>query len=301
MKINFICGCITLAVFYLFSCLTASTYGSNLVKANTGCTLDSSSNDFGLNQSLLFNGTFTNKHQDQNVSFSNIGISEKYMLCFQHHLFEYLWSCNLRYDLGFTYFIDSLWMKNRDKIELNIIGQRTVSNKLKPSITMLFVSNIFSEKVKYLKSDGSVYKFQSGGLLNPGFIQLAYGFSYGIDSQNYLNCSIATIRMQWKKSDKENDNIVPDTKQSNLKYGLGIDANFKISLIKSVEYSSSFHFFANSFERNSVRILSNNYLKISITNCLSVLIDSEFEYDLTKFKNGQLITELELSYIILNR
>lgn len=245
----------------------------------------------------VFQGQFI-----QNRSIYSLGLSEKYGLNVRFLKGGLNWRFYGKSELGFVYILDSIWSKNNDYLEFYINGTEKKNKTFESSYSLLFISQMLPT-YSYIEQYPSKRRVKVSGFLNPGTLQLAYGFEYNLSEMGRVVCSLATIRIYSFDETKQQsqDNVVKKT-MVKLDYGLSLDFDFKKKIINQLEIIINLHLFANSITEDRVKYNSDLCVRYRFSKYLIMQCTSRVSYDTEVSRKlvfqSQLL--LGLNYIINN-
>lgn len=237
-----------------------------------------------------------NDTRDQPSSFQ---LTEHYDLRMRLQGRKNYWDISLKSDLGYEYFLDSIWELRDD--DLNISAFRLCSSEAKLKYTYSIQLNTIllpEHKMIYAEND-SYARLRSGNFFNPGDIQLAYGLSWRFWEYSLINVSLATIKFQgapiYRQPDSLNIFGYYERKLS-LDYGFSFSSRISHQISKRLKWNNQCRFFFNSLEHKSIRLDVYNQLSYSIINWLNLSILSRLNYFPMIQEKVQVIQEFRLGF-----
>ncbi len=102
----------------------------------------------------------------------------------------------VKLDLGFTYYYDSVWNKHADAIHAHYIykgGNKPYSHTL----SALFNTHLLkSYSYSYAPGTGKAIRQQTEKMFNPALLEMGFGSAYAFKNQSVVNVSLATARLK---------------------------------------------------------------------------------------------------------
>jgi hypothetical protein len=190
-----------------------------------------------------------------------------------------------RGELGFLKFVDSIWYKNSDNI--NIAAQWT--NNSAKSIThsySIILKSQFTDTWKYSTGmNGEISREWLGGILNPATLTIAYGLNY--DFWKYCFFNLAPVAVKINTRPLGDDPLLPGekelsrTKKSIIvrEYGLTAQSSISKKIYENISWDSKTHIFSNGISKNRVTLDFQNRITFSFPKYIQFRADSHIVYD----------------------
>lgn len=208
-------------------------------------------------------------------------------LLYRHSLFAGTRSHmhQLMADVGYLKFVDSVWVKNMDRLQTNFLWSST-GKRFNRSYTIAFGT-------QFLPYTFATYDFEQsklversvGGFLNPFTLDAGYGAVFTFWNTSNLNFAFATLRLN--SSPKE---TTPTTfAESNtlegrnayyfLTYGFSVVAAVNKPFGKHVQWINNTRFFGNGLDRDHVNVDFSNMVIIKLWKYLQLRLDTRLAYN----------------------
>jgi hypothetical protein len=190
----------------------------------------------------------------------------------------------LRMNLGMTRFIDSVWIKSADRIQVNLQFREKRRNVL-VNYSLLFRSQLFNG-YSYSRSGGDLKRKKSGAFLMPFQLELGYGMAWEFWNYSTFNIALATLRTRGYLSSYNNSFIKNKEKIARTKNGYvimdyGLSAQWYISkkIHERLEWIGQGRLFLNGVNKNEVGMDVTNKFKFTIWKYFMLVFDSSVIYD----------------------
>ncbi len=188
-------------------------------------------------------------------------------------------------DLGYLKFIDSIWTKNQDRIQLNLLWNST-QGRIKHSYTFLLNSQfLHNTRTAYNPEfkKNEITKF--GGFMQPFSAEIGYGALLSFWKKCNINFAFATIKFSGYPKDFPT-NVISEVHFArgeknfyDMAYGLSIQTNIQKPIEKHLEWINNSRFFANQFDKNHVNFDFNNRLIVKLWKYVQVRFDTRLSYN----------------------
>jgi len=188
-------------------------------------------------------------------------------------------------DVGYLKFVDSVWVKNMDRLQTNFLWSST-GKRFNRSYTIAFGT-------QFLPNTFATYDFEQnklversvGGFMNPFTLEAGYGAVFTFWNTSNLNFAFATLRLN--SSPKE---TTPTTfAESNtlegrnayyfLTYGFSVVAAVNKPVGKHVQWINNTRFFGNGLDRDHVNVDFSNMVIIKLWKYLQLRLDTRVAYN----------------------
>ncbi|MBK7852040.1 MAG: hypothetical protein IPJ66_13160 [Bacteroidetes bacterium] len=275
-------------LFIFFFRLIDSAYSNQFIWRETHVQNDSGSQINNINKfsnfkledhNLNFCLSFLQSQFLQDKNVYSLGLSEKYALNFRFVKCGLNWRFCGKSDLGFVYIIDSIWLKSNDYLEFYINGSEKRNKTFESSYSLLFISQTLPT-YSYYNQDMTKRRVQIGGFLNPGVLQLAYGFEYKVREMGRIVCSLATIRLHsFKEFIGSNQDQADQISRVDLDYGFSLDFDCKKNFKNRLEISTNLHFFVNSFTKDKIKYNSDLCIRYLFSELIILQCTARINFD----------------------
>jgi hypothetical protein len=205
-----------------------------------------------------------------NVSFDTIGNN---------------WETHIRFngELGYMKFIDSIWYKNTDILDVGSEVIKTNSKRFQNTFSLYFTSQFLSNYEMYPTENGSFEKHWTCGFGNPMNIDIGYGTSMRFWKTSRINLTFVTLHtsttplLDPEMTTTGND-IIYKKAIITSEYGLGLQTFIRKPLGTRVRWENYSRFFANAINRDKFNIDFRNRVIVKVFKYLDVIIDSRIKY-----------------------
>jgi hypothetical protein len=229
--------------------------------------------------------SYTANKNWQGQDFQNIAFNSN--ILFKHNLS----SNKLKHahviiaDLGYLKFVDSIWTKSQDRIQLNLLWnsqQGRIKHSYSFSLNSQFMPNkraVFNEEMN------RIIETKVGGIFQPFSAEIGYGAVVNFWKKCNINFAFATINFSGYPRDFPSNKISDVHFASSHKnfydmaYGLSLQTNIQKPIEKHLEWINNSRFFANQFDKNHVNFDLNNRFIIKIWKYLQVRLDTKISYN----------------------
>lgn len=195
------------------------------------------------------------------------------------------WETHIRFngELGYMKFVDSIWFKNTDYLDLSTEIVKNNGKTFSNIFTFYFNSQFLSSYENYYDDTGLENKRWSGGFGNPMNIDLGYGTTVRFWKTSRINLTFVTLRtstipiLEFQASKQQNDIIYKKTLITS-EYGLGVQTYIRKNIGSKVRWENYSRCFANAINRSKFDIDFRNRVIVKIFKYLDLIIDSRIRY-----------------------
>jgi len=244
---------------------------------------DSTTTSTFLQTSLSASYTANNNWQGQD--FKNLSFAGSINYRYGRSTLNWRQQHFLMANLSYLKFIDSLWLKNTDVINIQLLWNEEQA-KIQHSYSVLFQSQFLPaynhsynhELRKNIKSKSS-YSF------NPASLDLAYGAIFSFWDFSNINFAIANLRFSSSPRFSTSQQIEPphfaNTNHAflNLSYGFSISTNIRKKIGDRVEWWNNSRIFCNAADRDHLNFDFNNRINVKLWKCLQLRFDTRLAYN----------------------
>lgn len=214
-----------------------------------------------------------------------------------------LWETHIRFngELGYMKFVDSIWYKNTDYLDLTTEVVKNNGKTFSNIFTFYFNSQFLSNYENYYDDSGYYNKRWTGGFGSPMNIDLGFGTTVRFWKTCRINLTFVTLRtstnpiLDFEPGKQQNDIIYKKTLITS-EYGLGIQTYIRKDLGSKVRWENYSRCFANAINRTKFDIDFRNRVIINIFKYLDLIIDSRIRYMPYPPYKFQFRNELMLSF-----
>jgi hypothetical protein len=205
----------------------------------------------------------------------------------------------LRSELGYLKFIDSVWTKTTDNILVSGIWKKN-GDAISHSFLINLKTQITDTWENLVSYQGAKRKWKSGPML-PANLVLGYGFNLLFRSSSYINFTLATIRVNSRPIPAV---ITPETKfilksgkaLFNSEYGFSLQSSIILCLSKNLYWENKSFFFGTGLEKRELFFDMQNSLSLKPVKFMKLRLDHRVVYDFIISHKLQYRTELLIGF-----
>lgn len=216
-------------------------------------------------QHYAFAGNLVARHQKNGVRWNH-----------QHALLA---------DLSYIKFIDSLWIKNTDRIVFQLLWSEEGA-RFRHSYAINFNTQLLpSYQYNYDFESRSMNKERTAWGFCPATLEAGYGMTRQFWETSSINLAFATIRMsalpQNTTFDSASDQQLARGKRAyyTLDYGLLLTTNIQRKLNDRVTWMNASRFFCNAFNRDQVSLDIQNRITFQLWKFLQLRFETRLAYN----------------------
>lgn len=195
---------------------------------------------------------------------------------------KYEFQCELRTDLSYSKFLDSIWFKNNDQMLLNLLLTETDKSKRTRWSANLTVRSQLTDTWTYRLNRNILTKTWRSGPMTPGTVNLSYGMNVKLSGSSSINAGLATIRLNSFNIDK---NVTDSTDLRAGKVGvrstygcnLLFSINEKLFSFMSIENRSLL--FIHSLSEKGITLDLHNRIWFRLYKNIRLKIDTGLQFD----------------------
>jgi hypothetical protein len=204
----------------------------------------------------------------------------------RHNAFhgEHSHSHQVLLDLGYLKFIDSLWVKHADRVQLNLLWART-QRKWRQSYTVAFNTQMIPNKTYYYDYiEKETKERKVGGFLNPFYLQTGYGGVFMFWGTSSINFAFATLKVNSQPRVNYNPTFAGETFAENdkavyfMSYGFSIATNINKEIGKHLRWTNTSMLFGNGLDRDHVQYDITNTIVVKLWKYLQLRCDTRIGY-----------------------
>ena len=205
-------------------------------------------------------------------------------------------------DLGYLKFVDSVWVKSIDRLQINLLWNST-GKKLNQSWSIAFGTQFLPNS--FLQYDPELNKSvprSIGGFLNPFTFEAGYGAVFMFWKTSNINFAVATLRLN--SSPKET--TPPHFAESNtiegpkayyfMTYGFSIAAAINKPFGEHVQWINNTRIFGNGIDRDHANFDFGNMVIVKLWKYLQLRLDTRLAYNPMLNYNIQFRQEVLLGF-----
>ena len=208
-------------------------------------------------------------------------------LIYRHNVFEGSRSHahQLMADLGYLKFVDSVWVKNIDRIQANLLWNST-GRKFNQSYMLALGTQFLPNTVSLYDVERNVFQARSlGGFMNPFALEAGYGAVFTFWNTSNINFAFATLKLS--SSPKETtpapfaeSNLLEGRKAYYfLSYGFSIATSINKSFGNHVQWINNTRVFGNGVDRDHVNFDFGNMVVVKLWKYLQLRMDTRLAYN----------------------
>lgn len=187
-------------------------------------------------------------------------------------------------DLGYLKFIDSIWVKGIDRLQLNLLWSRTQRKWTQSYSAVLVTQFLPTYSYTYDYEEQRTETRKVGGFFSPGTLELGYGatwFPWATSSIQFAFATAkvnampkATLQFPDRPHFAETENTVFD-----MQYGGSILVNINQRITDRILWINSSKAFCNAFDRDHVSFDFGNKLHVKLFWYVELRFDTRLGYD----------------------
>lgn len=167
-----------------------------------------------------------------------------------------------RSQTAFTRYIDSVWVKSSDRIDLQLICSHQTSRLTSTCSVLLHTGLLTGFDYVSDSDDGVLRKKMSSSFLLPADLEVGYGMGIPLNATSYFNFTIATIRFRIEYGEPiDNDQPLFTLRKgfAAADYGFGMQWYYFKSISPGIDALAEGKVFMNGF--SALRLQSDIHLK----------------------------------------
>lgn len=167
-----------------------------------------------------------------------------------------------RSQTAFTRYIDSVWVKSSDRLDLQLIFSQRASRLSKTWSMLLHTGLLTGFEYVTNGSEGKMRKKMNSTFLMPADFEAGYGMGLQLNATSYLNFTFATLRFRIEQGEPFDDDKPIFTLRNGFAtadYGFGVQWYYFKSPYPGIETLAEGKIFMNGF--SAFRLQSDVHLK----------------------------------------
>lgn len=188
-------------------------------------------------------------------------------------------------DLGYLNFVDSIWVKSVDRLQLNFLWG-SEAPRMRHSYTILLNTQFLPKSTwRYDPELGCSVERPVGGILRPFSLEAGYGAVFSFWGASTVNFAFATLKL----SGYPTEMIAPQFREATLisaptmnyyaSYGLGIVTAINKPFGKHVQWLNNSRAFCNGFDKDHVSFELTNMLIVKLWKYIQFRFDTRLAYN----------------------
>jgi hypothetical protein len=228
-------------------------------------------------------GSVTGANNWRGAEYQSLSFNGYADAVFRNHGSKWTSSHIGHWELGFTRYLDSLWMKHTDLLRFQFMWSKE-SSVGRTSLSISGRTQLFDSYFYYYDPVQDKTRSQwAGSFFNPADLEAGYGFCKLLGDYGSLNIAFATIRFRHIPAMKGMDysNAVALTRKGvvDIDYGCSVQAFVMKNFGKSVDWYFNGKCFLNGAGRNGLNMDLLNRVTLKIWKCFQLRLESRVIYD----------------------
>jgi hypothetical protein len=187
-------------------------------------------------------------------------------------------------DLSYLKFVDSIWVKGADRLQLNLLWSRNEKNWTHSYSVLFYTQFLPTETSVHDPVSETNQRAHIGGPLVPAGLELSYGATWYPWPASSIQFSFATAKLSsTPKATLQNTNVQHLAEAGNtvldMQYGASMLVNINHPLTDRIDWMNTSRFFANGLDRDRVNFEVRNRVIIKLWKCLQLRFDTRVGYD----------------------
>jgi hypothetical protein len=188
----------------------------------------------------------------------------------------------LRSDISYQKFIDSVWIKNNDSFFLSSIWTKNFSKDFLESFLLNFKSQ-FTNTWEYPEFTSDKPKWKSGPMLPFTFIS-GFGFNGRINQNSYINFSLISLKMvSIPKTETTiiNSKTLYETGKVIINYeqGINLQSNYSANIFKNITVETKSSCFLNGTQPKDIKFDMQNLISLKLYSFLKIRFANYLSFD----------------------
>lgn len=216
-------------------------------------------------KNLSFAGSFNYRHQLQKVNWRH-----------QHMVLA---------DLSFLKFIDSLWLKNNDRLQVSLLWNDQ-QKKILHSYSVQFQTQFLpTYQYGYDYELRKTNRTKMASTFNPSALELGYGAVWNFWETSNINFAFATMRFTTlpRNANMQMQDLPhfakTDNTYLNLSYGFALTTNIRKQLGDRVEWWNNSRVFCNAADKDHITFEFNNRINVKLWKFLQLRFETKLGYN----------------------
>jgi len=185
-------------------------------------------------------------------------------------------------DLSYLKFIDSIWIKNTDRLNMNLLWSED-GHKFRHSYAINFNTQMLpSYTYRYDYETGQNHSEKISYVFCPATLDLGYGMVRNFWNASNLNLAFATLKLS---SYPLINGETPEQQLAHgknawykMEYGLALSTNIRKPIGERVEWWNDSKLFCNAINRDQVTFDFNNKIIVKLLRYLQLRFDTRMSY-----------------------
>ncbi|HQV40073.1 MAG: hypothetical protein IPO60_15025 [Flavobacteriales bacterium] len=187
-------------------------------------------------------------------------------------------------DLGYQKFVDSTWVKSIDRLQVNLLWNKT-SRKFNSSYSIAFGTQFMPDAVpEYDPEQDKTVERSVGGFLNPFNLQLGYGLVFSFWEKSNINFAFATLQMSSSPKATTSPaftgaNVIEGKKAYYfMNYGFSVSTAINKNFGEHIQWINNTRIFGNGLDRDHVNLQFSNMVIVKLWKYLQLRFDTRLAY-----------------------
>jgi hypothetical protein len=188
-------------------------------------------------------------------------------------------------DLGYLKFVDSLWVKNLDRLQINLLwgaSRKRFSRSYMASLGTQFLPSMYST---YDHGTGRIREQPVGGFMNPFHFEAGYGAVLTFWNTSTINFAFATVRLNSSPKETtpaffvDSRTIEGSKAYYFLTYGFSISTAINKPFGDRVRWINNARLFGNGIDRDHVTFDLTNMIVVKLWKYIQLRADTRLNYN----------------------
>jgi len=188
-------------------------------------------------------------------------------------------------DLGYLKYLDSIWVKSVDRLQLNFLWA-SEAPRLRHSYSILFNTQFLSQSMWSFDAElGQSVERHVGGIMRPFSLEAGYGAVFSFWGTSNINFTFATLKLSGYPTEitatqfRDATMISAPTMNYFASYGFGITTAINKPIGKHVQWINNTRFFGNGLDRDHLQFDFANMLIVKLWKYVQLRFDTRLAYN----------------------
>lgn len=188
-------------------------------------------------------------------------------------------------DLGYLKFVDSIWVKSVDRLQVNLLWS-TTGRKFKHSYSALLSTQFLPNARSQWNAElGRSEELKVGGFMRPFSLELGYGSVFTFWRTSSINFAFATMKLSGYPKESTAPYFADATfirggaMNYYMSYGLGIVTAINKPIGQRLQWLNNSRVFCNGFDKDHVNFDFSNMLIVKLWKYFQFRFDTRMAYN----------------------
>jgi hypothetical protein len=188
-------------------------------------------------------------------------------------------------DLGYLKFVDSIWTKNLDRFQVNLLWA-TSAKRFRHSYTAVLSTQFLPNKSTEWDSEtAKLVERDVGGFLRPFSLEVGYGAMLSFWQTSNINFAFATLKLSAYPKETTAPAFADATfiqggdMNYYMSYGLGVTTAINKSFGTRLQWINNSRGFCNGFDKDHVNFDVSNMLIVKLWKYIQFRFDTRLGYN----------------------